>query len=128
MTLFVLFISLIILGFGAVGILAPLRLINFVIGFDNLRGLYVEAAFRIIFGLALIYIAKATQWPEFLHILGLFTIAAGFGFMLFGGVWFLARWSGEQVKIHKKRYSLQRNFEPRQILFKLLPGGLSLAR
>jgi hypothetical protein len=84
MALFVLCISLIILGFGAVGILAPLRLINFVIGFDNLRGLYVAAAFRIIFGLALIYIAKATHWPEFLHILGLFTIAAGFVLLLLG--------------------------------------------
>ena len=55
MTLFVLSISLIVLGFGAVGILAPRRLVNFVLWFDNLRGLYVAAAFRIVFGLALIY-------------------------------------------------------------------------
>ena len=84
MTIFVLSISLIVLGFGAVGILAPERLVDFVIWFDNLRGLYVAAAFRIIFGLALIYIAKDTQWPEFLHILGLFTIAAGFALLLLG--------------------------------------------
>ena len=84
MILFVLSISLIVLGFGAVGILAPLRLIKFVLWFDNPRGLYAAAAFRIIFGLALIYIAKATQWPEFLHIVGLFTIAAGFVLLLLG--------------------------------------------
>jgi len=84
MTLFVLSISLIVLGFGAVGILAPRRLVNFVLWFDNLRGLYIAAAFRIVFGLALIYIAKTTQWPEFLHILGLFAIAAGFVLLLLG--------------------------------------------
>ena len=84
MTLLVLCISLIVLGFGAVGILAPLRLFKFVLWFDNPRGLYAAAAFRIIFGLALIYIAKATQWPKFLHIVGLFTIAAGFVLLLLG--------------------------------------------
>jgi len=102
MTIFVLSISLIVLGFGSVGILAPERLVNFVLWFDNLRGLYVAAAFRIIFGLALIYIAKDTQWPEFLHILGLFTIAAGFVLLLLGlerfhkiAVW----WCGQGVGI-----------------------------
>jgi hypothetical protein len=74
MTLLVLCISLIVLDFGAVGILAPLRLIKFVLWFDNPHGLYAAAAFRIIFGLALIYIAKATQWPEILDIVGLFTL------------------------------------------------------
>ena len=53
MILFVLSISLIVLGFGAVGMLAPLRLIKFVLWFDNLSGLYAAATFRIIFGLAL---------------------------------------------------------------------------
>lgn len=84
MTLFVLCISLIVLGFGAVGILAPRRLVNFVLWFDNLRGLYIAAAFRIVFGLALIFIAKATQWQEILQILGLFTLAAGFILLLIG--------------------------------------------
>ena len=84
MTLLVLSISLIVLGFGVVGILAPLRLIKFVLWFDNPRGLYAAAAFRIIFGLALIYIAKATQWPEFLQILGIFALAAGFILLLLG--------------------------------------------
>jgi hypothetical protein len=84
MTIFVLSISLIVLGFGAVGLLTPGRLVNFVLWFDNLRGLYVAAAFRIVFGLALIYIAKATQWPEFLYILGLFTLVAGFVLLLLG--------------------------------------------
>jgi len=98
MTIFVLSISLIILGFGAVGLLAPGRLVNFVLWFDNLRGLYVAAAFRIIFGLALIYIAKATQWPEFLHILGLFTLVAGFVLLLLGLEHFhkiVAWWCGQ---------------------------------
>jgi hypothetical protein len=67
MTLLVLCISLIVLGFGAVGILAPLRLIKFVLWFDNPRGLYAAAAFRIIFGLFLRFC-----W-------------VGFWFMLFGG-------------------------------------------
>jgi len=84
MILFVLSISLIVLGFGAVGMLAPLRLIKFVLWFDNPRGLYTAATFRIIFGLALIYIAKTTQWPGFLQILGLFTLAAGFILLLLG--------------------------------------------
>jgi hypothetical protein len=84
MTFFVLGVSLIILGFGAFGMLSPKRLVNFVLWFDNLRGLYVAAAFRILFGIALIYIAPATQWPEFLRILGLFTLAAGFALLLLG--------------------------------------------
>jgi hypothetical protein len=102
MTLFVLSISLIVLGFGAVGILAPGRLVNFVLWFDNLRGLYVAAAFRIVFGLALFYIAKATQWPEFLQILGLFTLAAGFVLLLLGLERFhkiVAWWCGQGVGI-----------------------------
>ena len=84
MTIFVFSISFIVLGFGIVGILAPLNLINFVRWFDNLRGLYVAATFRIVFGLALISIAKTTQWPEFLHFLGLFTLVAGIVLLLLG--------------------------------------------
>jgi len=52
MILFVLSINLIVLGFGAVGMLAPLGLITFVLWFDNPRGLYAAATFRIIFGVA----------------------------------------------------------------------------
>ena len=59
-------------------------MIKFVLWFDNPRGLYAAAAFRIIFGLALIYIAKATQWPEILDIVGLFTLVAGFVLLLLG--------------------------------------------
>jgi hypothetical protein len=102
MTIIVLSISLIVLGFGAIGILAPERLIKFVLWFDNSRGLYAAAVFRIIFGLALIYIAKATQWPEFLHILGLFTIAAGFVLLLLGLERFhkiVVWWCGQSVWI-----------------------------
>ena len=100
MTLLVLCISLIVLGFGAVGILAPLRLIKFVLWLDNPRGLYAAAAFRIIFGLALIYIAKTTQWPEFLHIVGLFTLVAGFVLLLLGLERFhkiVVWWCGQSV-------------------------------
>ena len=100
MTLLVLCISLIVLGFGVVGMLAPLRLIKYVLWFDNPRGLYAAAAFRIIFGLALIYIAKATQWPEFLQILGLFTLAAGFILLLLGLERFhkiVVWWCGQSV-------------------------------
>ena len=82
MTFFVLGVGLVVLGFGAVGMLFPKRLVNFVLRFDNLPGLYVAAAFRILFGMALIYIAPTTQWPEFLRILGLFTLAAGFSLLL----------------------------------------------
>ena len=100
MTIFVLTISLIVLGLGAIGLLAPRRLVNFVLWFDNLRGLYVAAAFRIIFGLALIYIAKVTQWPEFLQILGLFTLVAGFALLLLGLERFhkiVAWWCGQDL-------------------------------
>ena len=100
MTLLVLSISLIVLGFGLVGIVAPLRLIKFVLWFDNPRGLYAAAAFRIIFGLALIYIAKATQWPEFLQILGIFTFTAGFILLLLGLERFhkiVVWWCGQSV-------------------------------
>jgi len=38
MTIFVFSISFIVLGFGIVGILALLNLINFVLWFDNLNG------------------------------------------------------------------------------------------
>ena len=84
MTIFVFSISFIVLGFGIVGILAPLNLIIFVRWFDNLHGLYVAVTFRINFGLALISIAKATQWPKSLHFLGLFTLVAGIVLLLLG--------------------------------------------
>ena len=77
MALFVLAISLIVFGFGVAGILTPMRLTPFVLWFDNLRGLYIAAAFRILFGLALLDIAPTSQWPGFFNILGLITIAAG---------------------------------------------------
>lgn len=100
MTFFVLAICLIILGFGTVGTLAPGRLVKFVLWLDNLRGLYIAAAFRILFGAALIDIAPSAQWPTFLLILGLITITAGFGLLLLGFERFhkiVAWWCGQSV-------------------------------
>ena len=69
MTLLVLSISLIVLGFGVVGIFVPLRLIRFVLWFDNPRGLYAAATFRIIFGLALTTLPRPPSGRRFSRFL-----------------------------------------------------------
>ena len=85
MMILVLGICLMIIGIGFLGMAAPARLLNLVRWFDDLRGLYVAAGFRIVFGLALLEVAEASRWPAVLHYLGLFTFAAGF-LLLFLGV------------------------------------------
>ncbi|MDD4915905.1 MAG: hypothetical protein PHW13_12805 [Methylococcales bacterium] len=73
----ILIIGLFIFGYGAAGMLAPGCLLNFVRWFDNRRGQYAAALFRIVFGLCLLYLAPVSRWPGFFLILGLFPLATG---------------------------------------------------
>jgi hypothetical protein len=108
MVIFVLLISLIILAFGTVGLVFPARLVNMVRWFDNLRGLYIAAVFRLAFGLSLIDIASISRWPNFFYALGGLTVVAGAGLLLLGEQRFhrIAEWWCGQSEIFLRAWCL----------------------
>jgi hypothetical protein len=77
MTLIALILSLLVVAFGALGIVSPLGLLNIVRRFESLGGLYTAAAFRIVLGVALFYAAPTSHAPEILRILGMVILVAG---------------------------------------------------
>jgi hypothetical protein len=77
MTVIALVFSLSVAALGALGVVSPARLINFVRYFQTPSGLYLAAALRVVMGLALFFAAPASRAPEALRILGVFIIAAG---------------------------------------------------
>jgi hypothetical protein len=77
MTLIALVVSLLIIAFGALGIVSPGRLLGIVRRFENLAGLYAAAAVRIVLGVTLLYAAPTSHMPEVIRILGILILLAG---------------------------------------------------
>ena len=77
MTLIALVLSLCVVALGALGIVSPRGLLNFVRRFDSWGGLYAAAAFRIVLGIVLFYSAPTSHAPELLRILGMIILGAG---------------------------------------------------
>jgi hypothetical protein len=77
MTVIALVFTLSVAALGALGVVSPALLINYVRYFQTPSGLYLAAALRVVMGLALLFAAPASRAPEVLRILGVFIIAAG---------------------------------------------------
>jgi len=67
----------IIIAIGAMGVLFPPRLIDFVRRFQSRQGLYLAAAIRLAFGGSLFLVASSSRAPGLVGGLGIFLIAAG---------------------------------------------------
>ncbi len=77
MTWVALVLSLCIAALGAFGLASPSRLIGVVRHVQTPTGLYVVAAIRVVFGVALVLAAPGSRAPELLRILGWFVVVAG---------------------------------------------------
>ncbi len=86
---------------GALGVASPRRLIAFVSRWQSQRGLYVLAAIRIGFGVALLLAASASRAPDLLRILGVIALVAGVVTPFFGLHRFeaLLRWWSRQPSL-----------------------------
>lgn len=84
MTTIAVVISFFIAVIGALGFFSPGGFVAFAQRFDNLTGLYIGAAFRIVFGLVLLYSAPASHSPEIIRIIGLITLFAGISLPFLG--------------------------------------------
>ena len=69
---------------GALGFVAPERLIAFVRSFQTPAGLYFAAGLRLILGFALFVAAPTSRAPDVLRVLGVFIIIAGLATPFFG--------------------------------------------
>lgn len=70
-------LSLLVALLGALGVVAPERLLDVVRRFQTPAGLYAAAAIRLVLGLALLLAAPASRAPEAVRILGVFIVVAG---------------------------------------------------
>ncbi len=61
---------------GVWGVLAPSRLADFATRFGSKGGLWVAAAIRLVFGLALWFAAPASRAPLLLQVLGVIALVA----------------------------------------------------
>lgn len=77
MTVIALVFSLSVAVLGAVGVVSPARLVNYVRHFQTPSGLYLAAALRVVMGVALFVAAPDSRAPEVLRIVGAFIIVAG---------------------------------------------------
>jgi hypothetical protein len=77
MTFVALALSLCVAALGALGIVSPLRLVEFFRLFQSPTGLYAAAAFRVALGAALFFAAPASRAPETIRILGIIILVAG---------------------------------------------------
>lgn len=84
MTIVALTLSLAIAALGAVGIVAPGRLLDVVRHFQTPGGLYVAAGIRLVLGVALLFAASGSRAPVALRILGVFVILVGLATPFFG--------------------------------------------
>ena len=67
----------VIAAIGIVGLADPALLLDATSFMQTSVGLYIAAAFRVVFGVVLIWIAATSRMPRTLRILGAFTVLAG---------------------------------------------------
>ena len=77
-------IGLVITAIGILGMAAPTILLDAARFSITPLGLYVVAAIRIAFGLALVLVARVSRAPRILRVLGAFIIVAGIITPFFG--------------------------------------------
>ena len=67
----------VISAIGIVGLADPVLLLDATSFMQTSVGLYIAAAFRVVFGVVLIWIAATSRMPRTLRILGAFIVLAG---------------------------------------------------
>jgi hypothetical protein len=77
MTLVALLISLFVAALGALALLAPKPFVRLMRAFETPAGLYVTAAIRLVFGVALVFAAPGSRSPLVIWILGMIIFVAG---------------------------------------------------
>ena len=77
MAFLVVAVSLFIVALGAVGVVAPQRLISHVKSWQSPAGLYTAAGIRLVLGVALLLGAPSSKAPDILRVLGIIAIIAG---------------------------------------------------
>ena len=107
MTIVAAILSLLIAAVGALGIVAPGRLVAFGRGIQTPAGLYAAGAFRVLLGLALFFAAPDSRAPDVIRVFGVIIVIGGVATPLIGlersrkllewwakkGSWFLRFWS-----------------------------------
>jgi len=78
------FVGLIVAAIGILGMAAPMLLLDTMRLAQSQAGLYVVAALRIAFGLALLGAAAASRLPRTLRVLGVIFVVAGIISPFFG--------------------------------------------
>ena len=73
----VVIVGLFLATLGAVGLVAPERLIVFVRSWQTPTGLYAAAGLRFVLGVALYLAAPDSKAPDALRVLGVFVVVAG---------------------------------------------------
>jgi hypothetical protein len=77
MTFVALVFAIFVTAMGALGVLAPDRLLGLVRGVQTPAGLYGVAVMRLVFGAAIYLAAAESRAPELLRVFGLITVLAG---------------------------------------------------
>ena len=70
-------LSICIAALGALGVVAPKRLMAVVRSFQSPAGLYATAAIRLVLGVALVFAAPGSRAPGFIWVLGIVIFVAG---------------------------------------------------
>ncbi len=107
------------------GVLVPTRIAAFATRWANQKGLWVAAALRLVFGVALWFAAPASRAPVFLHIFGALTVFAGVSLPMIGLRRFraLVKWGMERPPIVVRAWCLFGIALGGAILWALLPAA-----
>ena len=107
------------------GVLVPTRIAAFATRWANQKGLWVAAALRLTFGIALWFAAPASHAPLFLQILGVVTILAGVSLPVVGVDRFkrLIEWGMERPPIVVRVWCLFGIALGGAILWALMPAA-----
>jgi hypothetical protein len=77
MTYLAVVLCLFVAGMGALGVLAPARLMSLLRRYETPAGIRIAAAIRIVLGATLFVVAPVSRLPEFIRIFGIVAVAAG---------------------------------------------------
>ena len=73
--LIVVVVSILAAGIGVVGLVSPARQVAFVSYWESTAGLWASAGIRLVFGLALGFVAPASRTPVVLQVLAVLSVA-----------------------------------------------------
>ena len=84
MVFLVIAFGVLLIGFGVWGIIAPATLLAFFTRWQTREGLWVGAAIRLIFGLALWFAAPLSRFPATLQVVGVIFVVGGMALPFIG--------------------------------------------